>query len=136
MKLQTQVTEITDKVSNLSVQVDEHEQYSIQLSANTWRRRKSKWSYWPLSVNIINEHLGLDIQPSDIDRTHRIGNKNKTRKKDRAIITKFTRYNTRKKVFMNKRKFKGTTISVTESLTSLRMIKLKDARDEYGFNKV
>ena len=37
---------------------------------------------------------------------------------------------------MNKRKFKGTTISVTESLTSLRMIKLKDARDEYGFNKV
>ena len=28
MKLQTQVTEITDKVSNLSVQVDEHEQCS------------------------------------------------------------------------------------------------------------
>ena len=38
---------------------------------------------------------------------------------------------------MNKRKFKGTYISsVTESLTSLRMTKLKDARDEYGFNKV
>ena len=37
---------------------------------------------------------------------------------------------------MNKRKFKGTNTSVTESLTSLRMIKLKDARDEYGFNKV
>ena len=32
---------------------------------------------------------------------HRIGNKNKTRKKGRAIIIKFTRYNTRKKVFMN-----------------------------------
>ena len=37
---------------------------------------------------------------------------------------------------MNKRKFKGTNISVTESLTSLRMTKLKDARDEYGFSKV
>ena len=37
---------------------------------------------------------------------------------------------------MNKRKFKGTNISVTESLTSLRMTKLKDARDEYGFNKI
>ena len=37
---------------------------------------------------------------------------------------------------MNKRKFKGTNISVTESLTSLEMVKLKDARDEYGFNKV
>ena len=37
---------------------------------------------------------------------------------------------------MNKRKFKGINISVTESLTSLRMTKLKDVRDEYGFNKV
>ena len=37
---------------------------------------------------------------------------------------------------MNKRKFKGTNISVTESLTSSRMTKLKDVRDEYGFNKV
>ena len=30
-----------------------------------------------LSINIINEHLGLDIQPFDIDRMHRISNKNK-----------------------------------------------------------
>ena len=37
---------------------------------------------------------------------------------------------------MNKRECKGINISVTESLTSLRMAKLKDARDEYGFNKV
>ena len=37
---------------------------------------------------------------------------------------------------MNKRKFKGTNTSVTESLTSLWMAKLKDARDQYGFNKV
>ena len=37
---------------------------------------------------------------------------------------------------MNKRNFKGINISVTESLTSLRIAKLKDARDEFGFNKV
>ena len=37
---------------------------------------------------------------------------------------------------MNKRNFKGINISVTESLTSLRIAKLKDARDEYSFNKV
>ena len=49
--------------------------------------------------------------------------------KGRAIITKSARYNIRKKVLMNKRKFKGTNISVTESLTSLRMAKLKDTRD-------
>ena len=37
---------------------------------------------------------------------------------------------------MNNRKFKETNKSVTESLTSLRMTKLKDARDEYGFKKI
>ena len=37
---------------------------------------------------------------------------------------------------MNKRKFKGTNIFVTASLTSLRMAKLKDVRDEYRFDKV
>ena len=89
-----------------------------------------------LSINIINEHLGLDIQPSDIDQTHRIGNKNKAHKKGRSTTITFTRYDTRKKVSMNQRKVKGTNISVTESLTSLQMKKLKDARDEYGFKKV
>ena len=36
---------------------------------------------------------------------------------------------------MNKRKFQGTNTSDTESLTSLQMTKLNDARDYYGFNK-
>ena len=37
---------------------------------------------------------------------------------------------------MNKKQFKGTNIYVTENLSSLQMAKLKDVRDEYGFNKV
>ena len=37
---------------------------------------------------------------------------------------------------MNKRKFKGTNVSVTEILTSLPMTKLKDTRDKHCFNKV
>ena len=98
MKLQTQVTELTDKVSNLSVQVDEQEQYSSRncLLIHGVEENQNEDTD-TFSINIINEHLGLDIQPSDIDRTHRIGNKNKTRKKGRAIIIKFTRYNSRKK---------------------------------------
>ena len=32
-------------------------------------------------MSIINKHLGLDVQPSDIDQMHCIGNKNKARKK-------------------------------------------------------
>ena len=137
IKLQTQVTELTDKVSNLSVQVDEQEQYSRRnclLIHGVEENRNQDTD--TLSINIINEHLGLDIQASDIDRTNRLGNKNKARKKGRVIIIKFTRCNNRKNVFINKGKFKGTNIPVTESLASLRMAKLKDARDEYRFNKV
>ena len=36
---------------------------------------------------------------------------------------------------MNKRKFKGTNISVTENLTYLQTAKLNVARDQYGVNK-
>ena len=126
VKRKTQVTELTDKVSNLSVQTDEQEQYSLRnclLIHGVEENRNEDTD--TLSINIINEHLGLNIQPSDIDRTHRIGNKNKVHKKVRAIIIEFTRYNTRKKVFMNRRKSKGTNISITESLNG----KVKDARD-------
>ena len=37
---------------------------------------------------------------------------------------------------MDKRKFKGTNMSFPETLTSARMARLKDVRDEYGFNKI
>ena len=37
---------------------------------------------------------------------------------------------------MNKRKYKGTNITVTECLTSLRIATLKDVTAEFGFNKV
>ena len=37
---------------------------------------------------------------------------------------------------MDKRKFKGTDITFTESLTFLRMAKLKDARDGYEFGTI
>ena len=139
IKLQIQFKEFADKVSNFSVQVDKQEQYSRRncLLIHALEEVQNEDTD-TLSINIINELLGLDIQPSDIDRTHRIGNKNKARKIVQVIIIKFTRYNTRKKVFifMNKRKFTETNISVTESLTSLRMAMLKDARDEFGFNMV
>lgn len=39
-----------------------------------------------LLINIINKRLGLDVEPSDIDRTDRTGNKNKAREKGGAII--------------------------------------------------
>ena len=49
-------------------------------------RKKLIWRCWYLlAVGIIKVHLGVDIQPSGIDRTHLIRKKNKAPKKDQAI---------------------------------------------------
>ena len=46
------------------------------------------------------------------------------------------RYNTCNRTYRNKKKLKGTGISVTESLTARRMNMLEKAREEYTFNNV
>ena len=97
-KLQAQVTELTDKVSNLSVQVDEQEQYSRQYYLLIHGAEENgNEDIDTLLISIINVHLGLHIQPSDIDRMYCISNKNKAQKKGREITIKFTKYNIRKK---------------------------------------
>ena len=61
MKLQTQVTQLTDKVSNLSVKVDEQEQYSRRncLLIHGVEEVQNEDTD-TISINIINEHLGID----------------------------------------------------------------------------
>ena len=46
------------------------------------------------------------------------------------------RYNTCNKIYRNKKKFRGTGISVTESLAAERISMLEKAREEYTFNNV
>ena len=46
------------------------------------------------------------------------------------------RYNDRKKIFSKKKQLKNSGISITESLTKLRMGKLAKAREEFGFTVV
>ena len=52
------------------------------------------------------------------------------------IIVKFVRYNDRRNVFSNKKKFKDSGISVMESLTARWMEELNKVRNEHGFNNV
>ena len=42
----------------------------------------------------------------------------------------------RNKLFKNKRKLKGKKVSITESMTKVRMEKLKEAREIYDRNNV
>ena len=88
-----------------------------------------------LVIDTIKEKMGEEIKKNEIDRSHRLGAP-KNNGKSRPIIIKFVRYNTRCRIFKNKKKLKGKSISVTESLTKKRMEALKKAREDHGFENV
>ena len=88
-------------------------------------------------INTLQQSMDETIKPEDIDRSHRLGKpKSSKNAKPRPIIIKFVRYNTRNRIHRNKKKLKGTGISVTESLTAERINILEKAREEHTFNNV
>ena len=50
--------------------------------------------------------MHIDLTPSNLDRTHHIGQKKASSNKPRAVMNKFVSYNTRKIIFQNKRLLK------------------------------
>ena len=62
----------------------------------------------------------MELLVKDLDRSHIIGKSN-YKSKRRPIIVKFTSYNDRRESFNNKKQLKGTSASITESLTAGRM---------------
>ena len=87
-------------------------------------------------LDVINNKLNIEMSQISIDRSHRLGKRKGPGQKLRAIIVKFTGYKGRHHVFRNKNPLKGTSISVTESLTVKRMEHLKKAREQHGFGNV
>ena len=97
--------------------------------------------------NINDNIVAVDIHDIDIstmiaitdniDRTHKTEKCNPQKKNPRHVIVKFVRCNVRERVFFsNQRKLKGKQISISKSLTKLRLIKLKEAREQYLFANV
>ena len=78
--------------------------------------------------------MGEEVNEIDPDRKHRL----RAPKDDkvRPIILKFARFNIRSRIFRNKKKLKRKKVSITESLTKMRMEALKRAREEFQFPNV
>ena len=71
-------------------------------------------------IAIMNNKLGIRVNESDLDRSHRIGRQKRSAAKPGPIIVKFISYKTRAEVFRNKRSLKQTRLGITESLTRKR----------------
>ena len=78
--------------------------------------------------------MDLKISPGDIDCIHRIGVPSKG--KNRPIIVTFVRYIDRRYVFTNQKRLKGKNMSITKTLTKIRMSALKEARNKFGYSSV
>lgn len=65
--------------------------------------------------SFARDKLGIQLDDSEIDRSHRLGKKQVG--KPRPIIIKFTRYNMRRKFIKERRKLKGQGMSIQEHLT-------------------
>ena len=106
-ELKSEVFDLNTSVKNLEYQLDRQEQYSrrnrIFIHGITETQDENTDD---ISLRTINEHLKLKLTEKELDCTHRIANPKSGNKRPRNIIVKFAGYNTRIKVFVNKKKLK------------------------------
>jgi len=90
-----------------------------------------------ICLAIVNNDVGVTLNPEDIQRSHRMGPKRTvtTRNtKPRAIIFRFASTGKRNEGFYNKKK--GKKIVITESLTNRRYNLLQKAKTKFGIKNV
>lgn len=130
-QVESQLKESEHLLNNANLRIQHLEQYSRRNSLRIFGIPETKDENTDTMIcNLISEKLQISLNPTDLDRTHRIG---KISTKDRPIIVKFATYNARARVFNLKRYFKGTNITVKEDLTKYNVNLLKTAAEKYGF---
>ena len=124
---------LTEKVNKFSYLVNRQEEYSRRdcILINGAKENQNEDTDEEV-VKKMKSEMDLEIFPGDIDRTRRVGVPRKD--KNRPIIVKFLRYMERRHVFTNKKRLKGKYLSITESLTKIRV--LNEARNKFGYSSV
>ena len=124
-----------EKNKRLERQLNDQEQYSRRNSIRLFGiPEKDKENTNEVVCEVARNHLGVNLRPDDIDRTHRVHRRvdqqqHGSAKKPRAIIVKLTSYQTRQRLLLNRRKLKEnkTGISLFEDLTTANRTLLWEA---------
>lgn len=80
-------------------------------------------------MKLAKEKLGIELREEDLDRTHRATHAKRSDGKPRAIVAKFTRYNTRAKIIQARRELRGSGIGIHDLLTKHKQSLLNDAKE-------
>lgn len=137
-KLQAALCERDDRINDLEKQLcrktDELEQYQRRQCLRVFGVKEEDGEDTDSICSEVGKKLGVNIELSDIDRSHRVGRKDSG--KPRPIIIKFVSYRKRSEMFRNKRQLKGSGITIREDLTKQRHILLKECIEKYGLPNV
>ncbi len=120
-ELKKRLDDWTDDTSETTRKLNDLEQYTRRNSIRLFGISESKDKHENCDIivtNLARDKLGVNIDVHEIDRSHRVGKKpNEPGKKPRPIIVKFATYRSRQKLIRNRRKLKGTGITIKEDLT-------------------
>ncbi len=118
-KANARVDVCESKITDLENKLEESEQYSRRTSlrfSGDIGPLKPGDDYRQLVVDLANQ-AGIPLDKSEVDRAHPVG------KDSKQLIAKFTSYESRRKLYSNKKKFKNVKqrrIYVNEDLTNHR----------------
>ena len=126
--LEKSIESIRAENLELKKQIDSQEQYSrrnllifhgIAAPVAIDSKSKLKENTDRAVINFVQKHLQIDLQESDIDRSHRLG------RRQGPIIAKFCHHDTKNLIFFNKKLLKNKNYLITESLPSPRVSAMK-----------
>ena len=110
--------ELAQSVSKLERDLNDLEQYgrrnSLRIHGVPESEKEDADELIKTIKTIAKDKLDIELQDMDIDRTHRIG---RASDKPRSILVKFTSYRARNILIKQRRKLKGSKISIHEDLT-------------------
>ena len=126
---------LDNKIHDLEDSINDLEQYSRRNCLLIHGvKEKARENTDELALDVFNNSLEINTTVNDICRSHRIGKKRPD--KTRPIIVKFLSYRSRQQVFANKRKLKGSSVSVSESLTKTNFNLLRKSQVSLGKSNV
>lgn len=135
--LETTIHKLQKGLATAETKIDDGEQYSRRnclLIHGIPERLNEDTSALAIKTfdDLSTDEFKVEIQPTDLDRTHRLGKKkvslDDSKPRPRPIIVKFCSYENRKLVYKNKKELKGSGITISESLTAHRMELLRLAK--------
>ena len=135
-KRDEKIKRLESKLSNVEARVEELEQYSRRNCLVIHGIKENPQENTDeLVCELAKDHLEVEIQPHDIDRSHRIGEKGRLDRKGNAlprpIIAKFATYGPRSRFYAARSKLKSTRIFIHENLTIERQKLLRNVRSKY-----